>query len=976
LGLCSLGLPQPADLEPEAGLRWGDGAGAKLPPLLGPHAAKLFDTMTTPKESCAKLSLALKVDMMHGRGWADHKGTNDLDGYDRNTGCGKYCGRTTFRWDNGPQGFADNAKGGTSTQWPCQLNLAATFDPALARDFGVAMGEEWWGKGTNILEGPGINLMRIPYNGRTFEYMVGEDPVLGALLVGPTIDGMQQNAMAIAKHLLVNSQEYDRHGVNEVVDEKTLMELYAPPFEAAAQHKVAGYMCAYSLINGEHACEQSSVLQTLLRERYQYKGFVVSDWGATHSVGKALTSGLDIEMPEGKWFNEKNLQQALANKEINMSHIDQACEHILTGYSQLPASRRVPCGPAEHGSCVANNVSTAQHKALARKISAESTVLLKNEGNLLPLTKDPKHITIALVGPDAENPYYAGRGSGGVHNSDRKVSPLDAFLERMGNVSVIYVPACAGVVKQGKKAIRGHPDPHGAAAAVANADVAIVFASAHATEGWDRTDLGLHPLRCDGQLVADDSRSLNNEQFHADAKFMGPAPFKPGKTLKDRLDDMKASSLELMQKEEEAADTGATFPMEDLITLVAAKNKNTIVSITAPGPVLTPWRNHVKAILCAFLPGEQYGNALADLVFGATMPQARLPVTFPNVENEQKMTMEQYPGTKHAELGMHREATYTEGQIVGYRWYDRHNVHPAFPFGFGLSYASFTYSNLRVDGRAVSFSVTRSGTNGCDTPQLYVSYPTAATDPTVPVKVLRYFKKTCAASYDVKYTLSQRDLSTWDVKRGAWVQVTGTFGIHVLAAAQTDDLTCNGHPCPALHGSLNVDPSTVAALDPISPPPAPPDPPPSPAPAPPPPTEKQEEPLKVGMAEHKAKDGRKTGANAKANAERKPAAEKEKHVPTATTKTPAAAATTKAGQKQAEVKAAREAEAAERKAAREAAAMKEKPAPAAITKAPAAATTEATEATHAEAMAHQKEMVAKRAAKREVQEAKRSLTPA
>jgi beta-glucosidase len=902
------------------------GGGVKLPPLLGPHFAALFNTMTTPKESCAKLSLPLKIDMMHGRGWADYKGTNDIDGYDRNTGCGKYCGRTTFRWDNGPQGFADNALGGTSTQWPCQLNIAATFDPALAHAFGVAMGEEWWGKGTNILEGPGVNLMRIPYNGRTFEYMVGEDPVLGAMLVGPTIDGMQLNAMAIAKHLLINSQEYDRHGVNEVVDEKTLRELYSAPFEAAAQHKVSGYMCAYSLINGEHACEQSSVLQRLLREDYKYKGFVVSDWGATHSVAKALTAGLDIEMPEGKWFNEKNLHQALADKEINVSHIDQACEHILTGYSQLPPSRRVPCGPAEHGSCVGNNVSTVEHKALARKIAAESTVLLKNEGNLLPLKKDPKHLTIALVGPEAADPYTAGKGSGGVKNGDRRVTPLMAFLQRMDNVSIIHVPACTGVVTRPLHPgeYTGHPDPHGAAAAAAEADVAIVFASAHATEGWDRTDLGLRPLRCDGKLP-EDERSLNNEQFHADAKFMGPAPFKPGKSLKDRLDDKETSSLQLMQKEEEAAGdvssmyrkppAATTVAMEDLIMGVAARNKNTIVAMTVPGPVVTPWRDHVKGILCAFLPGEQYGNALADLVFGETMPQARLPVTMPNVENEQRMTMDQYPGVQRRELGMHREATYTEGQIVGYRWYDRHDVQPAFPFGFGLSYAAFTYSNLRVEGRTVAFWVHRTGASGCDTPQLYVSYPTAAEDHTVPVKVLRYFRKTCAAATEVTYTLSARDLSTWDVERGAWVQLTGVFGIHVLAAAQTEGPMCNG-PCPALHGSLKVDPSTVPELKPFPPPPSPPEPPPSLPPSPPPPTEEQEEEekkeTKVSTAapkpaeaggKHCLTDGQcgkgfHCGASRVCEASGTPAATKTEanaeHKPPAATTTKPAAATTKA----------------------------------------------------------------------------------
>ena len=203
------------------------------------------------------------------------------------------------------------------------LALSSTFDPQLASEMGVAMGEEFWGKGTNIQEGPGINVARIMKNGRNFEYVSGEDPVLGSVMVAPIIDGIQQNVMSIAKHYILNNQETDRGGVNSLVDEVTLMELYSPPF-AVASAKAAGFMvsvillsshtcspsaqCSYNRVNGHWACENEYTLKNLLKGYFNFTGFVVSDWGATHSTNQSLLNGLDIEMPIGKYFTPANIQ--------------------------------------------------------------------------------------------------------------------------------------------------------------------------------------------------------------------------------------------------------------------------------------------------------------------------------------------------------------------------------------------------------------------------------------------------------------------------------------------------------------------------------------------------------------------------------------------------------------------------------------------------------------------------------------------
>jgi beta-glucosidase len=645
-----------------------------------------------------QLNLSTKIGMMHGFGV--------IDGYSRNSGCGYECGRQTYRWDNGPQGFADGVKLGTATQWPSTINMAATFDADLALEWGTAMGEEFWGKGTNIQEGPGINIARIMRNGRSFEYISGEDPVLGTRLVAPIIEGIQKNVMAIAKHYLQNNQETDRNGVNEVVDEVTMMELYGKPFDAAVQH-AAGVMCAYNRINGDWACENKHTLRKMLKGTYNFSGFVVSDWGATHSTSKAIQNGLDIEMPTAKHFTERNIEAALAAENISTTDIDNSCVRILQGWFALPEDKRYPCGGKI---CIDVNVSTPEHKALARKIAAKSTVLLKNEGNFLPLDLSvTKSKRVVLIGKDAgPNAYTAGQGSGGV-TTNAVVYPLAAMQHLFGS------DASNIVYEEGKTVVA-------AVSAAKDADIAIVFGSAKSGEGHDRANLSL-----DGNS-------------------------------------------------------------DDVIAAVSRVQKNTIVVMTVPGSVLTPWRGEVPAILTNFFPGEQVGPALGDIIFGVVSPSAKLPVTMPNLENEQRMTMSQYPGVA---TGDHLTATYSEGQIVGYRWYDKNKVKPAFAFGHGLTYGSFAYSNLEIMGRTVRFSVARTSglATSCETPQVYFSYPNANNQSSVPTKVLRFFKKVCTEKEDVSFDYTDADVSNWDVQEQAFQVTKGIYGVFVGSSSQAISLT-------------------------------------------------------------------------------------------------------------------------------------------------------------------------------------------
>lgn len=457
-----------------------------------------------------------------------------------------------------------------------------------------------------------------------------------------------------------------------------------------------------------YACENNNTLHTMLRGYFGFKGFVVSDWGATHSVSPAINAGLDIDMPDNGHFSNKSINAALAAGNITVDQLHTSCVRILSGWYALPEDKRYPCGG---GVCIKNNVSTPANKQLARKISAMSTVLAQNRDGLLPLSKGA-NIKIAIIGADAAAPYTAGSGSGGVPHSNVEVTPLAAFQRLGGGIDVVFDPANSTAA---------------AAEAARAADVAIVFGSAHSGEGHDRTDLLFYQ--------------------------------------------------------------GAGQPrMEDVIAAVAAAQKKTVVVAAVPGQILTDWRSKVAAILIPFLPGEQYGNAIADIIFGDVTPQAKLPLTFPNIENEQRMTVAQWPGTNSTQWPNTKEAHYTEGQIVGYRWYDKHGVAPAFPFGHGLTYGGgYKYSGLAISGRTISFTVAGSG---CDTPQVYIGYPGAKTDATVPVKVLRSFQKTCEPTTSVSYTLTDRDVSNWDVEKKAYVVTRGTYTVYVGASSQ--DIRLNG----------------------------------------------------------------------------------------------------------------------------------------------------------------------------------------
>ena len=501
---------------------------------------------------------------------------------------------------DGPQGYRDGRYGhyagtpGTSTQWPSGLTVSATWDPLLAQEWGEAMGAEFKSKGANVQLGPGLNVARVPGGGRNFEYMSGEDPHLGAAMGAPTVRGIQsRGVIATAKHYVLNNQEEQRGNMSSDVDERTLRQIYLPPFAAAVEAGVGAIMCGYNRVNGAWACEDAETLRTL-RSELNFSGWVMSDWGATHSTAAAANAGLDMEMPGGSFLTTDALRRAIANGSLAPAAVARMATRVLTSMyaaGVMDAAQQQPAGTPDA------NATSAAHDALAQRLATSAAVLLKNSGRLLPLRKTAR---VAVVGaaarceehtpsfgfgwPPSAGCLSSGGGSGGV------VAPqVESILDAVASVgaSVRYADG---------------RDAAAAAAAAAAADVAVVVVGATSCEGTDRPSV---------ELPADQLRYLR---------------------------------------------------------AVAAAQPSTVVVLMAPGAVAVgQWAAAVPAIACFFLPGQAQARAVVNVLYGlnGVSPSGRLPLTFPNVDNEVGFTSAQYPGLARPD-GLH--TSYSEGLAVGYRW--------------------------------------------------------------------------------------------------------------------------------------------------------------------------------------------------------------------------------------------------------------------------------------------------------------------
>ncbi|RIV80102.1 glycosyl hydrolase [Aurantiacibacter xanthus] len=607
------------------------------------------------------------------------------------------------------QGFARNKR--ERTALPSNLAVAASWDPELAFAGGQMIGAEARASGFNVMLAGGVNLEREPRNGRNFEYG-GEDPLLAGTIVGSATAGVQSNQIiATVKHYALNDQETDRNAGNVIIDHDAARMSDLLAFKIAIEKSNAGsVMCSYNRVDGDFSCENSWLLTDVLRNDWQWPGYVMSDWGATHSTAKALKAGQDQQsgypFDQEEYFGAK-LAEALAAGEVSEELVDRSVSRILYamvehGLFDHPVTGAPPDLEAE---------MLASHAEVTRRAAADSIVLLKNDHGVLPLASSARRI--AVIGGHADRGVLAGGGSslvypvGGnaVPEAEPRMwpgpkmfypfSPLEALRTRYPNAEIVFVTG---------------DDQAAAARAAQTADIAIVFATQWAAESIDI------PL-----------------------------------TLPDNQDA--------------------------LIQRVAEANDNTVVVLETGGVVLTPWRNDVAAILAAWFPGTQGGQAIADVISGAVNPSGHLPVSF--IES-----LDQLP---HPQEPQHGDVHYTEGATVGYKWLDANGHAPAFPFGHGLSYTQFSLSDLSANaaGSAVTlrFEVANTGSvAGKEVAQIYVSGPGLEAP-----RRLAGFKKVelePGESSEVAILVDPRMMATFSKAAGGWNIAEGTYTFHLAHSSR------------------------------------------------------------------------------------------------------------------------------------------------------------------------------------------------
>jgi beta-glucosidase len=609
-----------------------------------------------------------------------------------------------------------------TTAFPDGITQAASWDVDMQRRVGAAIGWEAWHKGIDVQLAPGVDIARNPLNGRNFEY-AGEDPYLAGRTGVAEIQGIQsQHVAATVKHYALNDQETNRMTDSSDADERTMQEIHLPAYEAAVQQgHVASVMCSYNRINSIYGCENPDLLTTVLKKQFGFTGWVMSDWGATHSTVAAANAGLDQEqgIGKGKYFSAA-LKTAVQNGQVPMSRVDDMVLRLMRGLFATGVFDNPPPGEPQAATA---DVNTPQEKAIALEAAEGGAVLLKNAANALPIQGSAKRI--AVIGQPAglagSQNFYQGGGSSKVPiagpNPD-VVSPLQGITTRAeaNGDTVTYTPGAV---------------PAAAAAAASAADVAIVFAGDGDSEGQDRTGLALDNRTC---------------------TLFGCVPAQ-----------------------------GAS--QDDLIAAVAAANPNTIVVLQTGEPVSMPWLTAVRGVLEMWFPGEQDGNAAAALLFGDVNPSGKLPYTFPKAMSDSPIqSTAQWPGINDANGIPH--STYSEGLLVGYRWYDAKEITPLFPFGFGLSYSTFGFGNLHVTptstGAVVRFTVTNTGSRtGAEVAQVYLSSPAAAHEPPKQLKGYNKVLLLPGQTKTVTLSLDQRAFSYWSTASGSWKVAPGCYAVHV-----------------------------------------------------------------------------------------------------------------------------------------------------------------------------------------------------
>ncbi len=649
-------------------------------------------------EIIAKLNLEQKCALLSGAGTFTTRG------------CPK-AGVPSITLSDGPNGVRKQAGAADhlglnpsvpATCFPTAATVACSWDPALGEEIGRAMGEEAAAQEVAVLLGPGLNTKRSPLCGRNFEYF-SEDPYLSGKMAAAYVRGIQSEGIAACpKHFAVNSQELRRMASDSVLDERTLRELYLTGFEIVVKEAAPKtIMSSYNLVNGTYANENAHLLQDILRRDWGFSGAVVTDWGGSNDHALGVKNGSTLEMPAPGGDAVRELLAAVQSGKITEADVDARLDELLTLVLDTSAAVQ------KHS----RSFDADAHHALARRAAAESAVLLKNDGGILPLAAGAR---VAVIGDFAETPRYQGAGSSAVNSIK-----VDTLLDCLAQSGLQCAGFAAGFDRQGR------PDADKKAQAVALAQKADTV------------------LLCLGLDEIKESEGL------------------------DRVDMKLADNqIELLQAVEQA-------------------NPNTVVVLNAGASLETPWLAHCRALVYGALGGQAGAGAMVDVLTGKVNPGGKLAETWANA-------YEETPARDNF-AGAGRTVQYREGLYVGYRYYQTAGVPVAFPFGYGLSYTSFAYSDLKVTADSVSLTVTNTGArDGAEIVQVYIAKPGAEIfRPAQELKAFARVPLAAGESRTVTLPLDDKAFRYWNTRTDCWEVEGGRYEVRVGASSADIRLTAN-----------------------------------------------------------------------------------------------------------------------------------------------------------------------------------------
>ena len=779
-----------------------------------------------------RMTLEEKIDMLGGTGF-ETKAIDRLEIPPMNMTDGPL----GVRWDE-------------ATAFPAGIAMASTWEPELIYKLGYAIADEVKAKGRHVILGPCVNIARIPMGGRNFESF-GEDPFLTSSITADYIKGVQDNnVVATVKHFACNNQEHERDFVDVQIDERALNEIYLPAFKTAVtEANVLAVMSAYNKVNGHYCSENEYLLVDKLKNEWGFDGLVMSDWGAVHSSLPTAKSGLDLEMPFGQYLNKETLLDAIKSGEVKESVINDKVRRILRVMFKIGLFDNYKYDPSK--------INTKEHQQLALEVAKAGIVLLKNENNILPLDLT-KIKSIAVIGPNGNiartggggssivNPFYSvsplealkkkigdkvkinfsvGVSLGG----DTKPIEAKYFLSDNSSGKAITAEFFDNKNLEGKSVVEKTYDQINfdwGGEAPFEGFKEDIFSIRFTTmiKAPETGEFTFDVNSDDGvRFYFDDKLVINDWTNHAALSNFYKVKLEKDKTYKIKLEfyeDGGSASVKLgwelphadpfqgavnLAKNSDIAilfvgtsdnyesegfdrpDLILPADQDKLIEAVSAVNKNTIIVLTTGSPVLMEkWVNKIDGLIEAWFAGEEAGNAIADVLLGNYNPSGKLPVTFPKQWEDCSAF-----GTYHTKDSV---TVYSDGIFVGYRHFDKNNIEPLFPFGFGLSYTSFSYENLKINSSAIQpsdnlkFTVdikNRGDRDGAEIVQVYINDLKSSIER--PVKELKAFKKIFlkkGESKTLEFSLDKSSLSFFDPAVKDWIAEPGDFEILVGSSSR------------------------------------------------------------------------------------------------------------------------------------------------------------------------------------------------